>query len=246
MDRQQDHDRTTRLGSRTWPETEATTPSLLLVPLGATEQHGPHLPLATDTLIAEAWAAGVAARIDRAVVAPPLPYGSSGEHQGFVGTLSIGGPALHQVIIELARSAASSFDRIAFLSGHAGNDGTLRQAVDQLRHEGHDAIHLVPTWPNGRFGPIDAHAGRVETSLLLHLRPDLVQLDRAEPGAVEPLAELLPDLVEHGVRAVSANGVLGDPAGASAGEGARLLDDLIERTATRLSEPPHGRPATTA
>ncbi|MEL6982150.1 MAG: mycofactocin biosynthesis peptidyl-dipeptidase MftE, partial [Actinomycetota bacterium] len=205
--------------------------------LGATEQHGPHLPLATDTIIAEAWAVGVAERIEGAVAAPALPYGSSGEHQSFAGTLSIGGPALHHVAVELARSASPGFTRLDFLSGHAGNDGTLREVVDQLRHEGHDAIHLVPTWSTERFGPIDAHAGRVETSLLLHLRPDLVRLDEAEPGAVEPLSELLADLVRGGVGAVSANGVLGDPSGSTAEEGRRLLDDLIDRTVERLDRP---------
>lgn len=243
MDRNEDHDRTDRLGSRTWPETEATSSSLLLLPLGATEQHGPHLPLATDTIIAGAWAAGVAARIDGAVAAPPLPFGSSGEHQHFAGTLSIGGPALHLVAIELARSAASSFGRLAFLSGHAGNDHTMRQVIEQLRDEGHDALHLVPTWATERFGPVDAHAGRIETSLMLHLRPELVRLERAEAGAVEPLTDLLDDLIASGVRAVSANGVLGDPAGASAEEGLRLLDDLIDRTVDRLTGPAPPRPS---
>src|SRR4051812_45881757 len=90
------------------------TGDLLVFPLGATEQHGPHLPLGTDTIIANA----LAASLD-AVVAPALPYGSSGEHAGFAGTLSIGRDALITVLVELVRS--SSFARVLFVSGHGGD-----------------------------------------------------------------------------------------------------------------------------
>jgi len=100
-------------------------PSMVLIPLGATEQHGPHLPLSTDTTIAVHWATRVAAELRAhhiaAVVAPALPYGSSGEHQMFPGTLSIGQDALVTVLIELIRSASADYDRIVLLSGHAGN-----------------------------------------------------------------------------------------------------------------------------
>lgn len=212
--------------------------SMLLIPLGASEQHGPHLPIETDTIIATAWADAVAARMDGAVVAPPLPYGSSGEHQDFPGTLSIGGPVLQQVVIELARSAAETFDRLVLLSGHAGNDGALREATGQLRHEGHDVLHLVPWWPTGSFGPIDAHAGRTETSLLLHLAPDRVRLELAEAGNTDDLADVLDRLMADGVAAVAPNGVLGDPGGATADEGRSLLANLVERTVERLSRPP--------
>src|SRR3712207_8629966 len=86
----------------------AVTGDLLVVPLGATEQHGPHLPLGTDTVIASA----LAASLD-AVVAPALPYGSSGEHAGFPGTLSIGREALVHVLVELVRSCG--FARVLFV-----------------------------------------------------------------------------------------------------------------------------------
>jgi creatinine amidohydrolase len=222
-----------RLGWRTSGELAGRRPSTLLVPLGATEQHGPHLPLGTDTILALAWAEGVARRLAGAVVAPVLPYGSSGEHQGFPGTLSIGGPALELVVVELARSAASTFDRTVFLSGHGGNAEPLDRAVGRLRAEGHDVARLVPTWP-GR--DVDAHAGRTETSLMLHLRPELVGPARAA-GDTRPLVEILPALRSGGVAAVSANGVLGDPTGADAADGRALLDDLIERTLATLARP---------
>jgi mycofactocin system creatininase family protein len=190
------------------------TGAVLVIPLGATEQHGPHLPLGTDTIIATA----LAASLD-AVVAPALPFGSSGEHAGFAGTLSIGREALIAVLVELVRS--SSFERTLFVNGHGGNVEPVAAAVRQLRDEGHAVWAWSPS-----FGG-DAHAGRVETSLLLALEPRLVGEPR-EAGNTEPLSALLPRLREAGVRAVAPNGVLGDPRGASAEEGRALLAAAIE------------------
>jgi len=226
-----------RLGSQSWRSLATLDASLLVVPLGATEQHGPHLPLDADTRIASAWADRVAARLPGAVVAPPLPYGSSGEHQGFSGTLSIGQQALRGVLIELVRSARHSFELVVLLSGHAGNAEPVTTAVTQLRHEGHRLIALFPTWDERAVGSdVDAHAGRVETSLLLHLAPETVELDMAAVGNTEPLDALLDDLRSGGVASVSPNGVLGDPAGASPAEGQRLLDDLVDRAVAATGE----------
>src|SRR6478752_10318203 len=85
-------------------------PAVAIVPLGATEQHGPHLPLGTDTTIACALAFGLAAARDDVVVAPALPYGSSGEHAGFPGALSLGQAALETTLVELVRSAEAFSD----------------------------------------------------------------------------------------------------------------------------------------
>ncbi len=219
----------TDLGSLASPEVDPSG-LVLLVPLGATEQHGPHLPLDTDTRVAVAACGALAARRPDVVVAPALPYGSSGEHAGFAGTLSIGQDALELVAVELVRSA-DAFAGVVLVSGHGGNAQPLARAATTLRAEGRRVVAWSP-----RVVGSDAHAGRTETSLLLHLAPDVVHLDRAEPGATEPLVDLMPRLVAGGVAAVSPNGVLGDPAGASAEEGEAILGALVadlDATVTR-------------
>jgi mycofactocin precursor peptide peptidase len=219
----------TSLDATTWPEAggfEASA-AVLLVPVGSTEQHGPHLPLTTDTDIAVALVAGARRRDPRAVGAPALPYGASGEHQDFAGTLSIGNEATEALLVELGRSALSTFGQVVFVSTHGGNAAALRRA---LEHFGAADRERVASWSPRWSG--DLHAGRTETSLMLAVAPDRVHLDRAEAGPLEPAPSLLPVLRRVGVRAVSPNGVLGDPAGADADEGRRLLeaavDDLVE------------------
>lgn len=195
----------------------------LLLPLGATEQHGPHLPLDTDTRLAVAVAEGAAARLAGTVVAPPIAIGASGEHAGFAGTLSIGTKVLADVLVEIVRTAGPEFTRVVVINGHGGNVYALRAATATCASEGRP----LDAW-SVRLPGADAHAGRTETSLLLHLAPELVRLDHAEPGNTDPLAELLPTMMEAGVRSVSSNGVLGDPTGASAEEGAALLTSLVD------------------
>ncbi|MFI7004752.1 mycofactocin biosynthesis peptidyl-dipeptidase MftE [Nocardia sp. NPDC050175] len=214
----------------TWPEAgeRAAADAILAVAIGATEQHGPHLPLSTDTDIASALCARLAAVRADVLVAPAIPYGASGEHAGFPGTLSIGQAALELLVVELCRSATDTFDRILLVNWHGGNLEPLRRAETLLRSESRDVRVYLPRYQG------DLHAGRSETGVQLALSPDRVRLDRAEVGDVRPLAQLMPLLRGAGVRSVSANGVLGDPTAASADEGAALLDhlttDLLDRT----------------
>ncbi|MGE3619549.1 MAG: mycofactocin biosynthesis peptidyl-dipeptidase MftE [Acidimicrobiia bacterium] len=207
------------LSTLAWPDLDPGR-TLLAVPLGATEQHGPHLPVGTDTLVAEALADRLARARTDLVVAPALAYGSSGEHRGFPGTLSIGQAALELVVVELVRSA-DAFAGVVLVSAHGGNAEPLARAVATLGAEGRRVLSWSPRVPGG-----DAHAGRTETSLLLALHPEVVRRDRVAAGETTALADLLPRLRSAGVAGVSGNGVLGDPRAATAAEGATLVAEL--------------------
>jgi creatinine amidohydrolase len=221
-----------QLADLAWPAVAgACGRSVLAIPFGSTEQHGPHLPLSTDTDIAVALCERLAAARADVLVAPVVPYGSSGEHAAFPGTLSIGQQALELLVLELGRSAAATFARQVFVCAHGGNAEAMARAVARLRAESRDVGLFLPRWDG------DPHAGRAETSMLLAVHPHRVDMRRAEPGDTRPLAEIWPVLTTQGVHAVSANGILGDPRGADASEGAALLDrlagDLIAFVAAR-------------
>lgn len=208
----------------------------LVIPVGSTEQHGPHLPLDTDTRIATAVARGVAERLAQAdhgsgwMLAPPIGYGASGEHESFPGTVSIGTSALRLLLVEFGRSAASWARRLVFVNGHGGNMEALAAAVALLRYEGRDV-----GWCSCGVKNADAHAGHTETSVLLHISPDDVAIDERVQGNSAPLADLLPAMRTGGVAAVSEVGVLGDPTNATAAEGARLLAEMVDGCIGRIT-----------
>ncbi len=210
-----------RLGDTTWAAlSERDVPPVLVVPVGSCEQHGPHLPLATDSIVAEALAAGLVETLDpdatRFLIAPTIAVSASGEHQGFAGTLSLGTHETAAVLIELVRSADWA-DGVVFVNGHGGNLAAVSEAVGVLAAE---QRNVLTWWPNAEGG--DLHAGHTETSMLLALAPDLVHARLAVSGP-EPA---LGDLVTHGVHALSPSGVLGDPTGATAEHGHELLRQL--------------------
>jgi mycofactocin precursor peptide peptidase len=219
-----------------WPEVEAGPRRLLVVPLGSLEQHGPHLPMDTDTRIASAVAARACAGRAGVALAPPVGIGASGEHADFPGTLSIGTQALTLLLVELGRHASLHWPRTLLVNGHGGNAPAIAEALARLRAEG----RRCQVWHAGAPGS-DAHAGRFETSIMLALAPDDVRLAVAAPGERRPLEEIMPALRERGVRAVSPNGVLGDPSGASTAEGALLLDRLVAGLDQTLDELLTGR-----
>ena len=217
-----------RLTEATWPDLEGRAP-LVVVPLGSVEQHGRHLPLTTDTAVAVAVAEAAVPSLPGAVLAPALAYGASGEHEDFPGTVSIGTEALRALLVEYGRSVGRWAGRLLVVNGHGGNTDALRSALPLLRAEGRDVAWFPCGVPGG-----DAHAGRTETSLMLHVEPGVVREALAAPGETAPIGELLPRLRAEGVRAVSPDGVLGDPTGAGAAEGTVLLDALVGRLAAAV------------
>ena len=220
-----------RLADLAWPDLTGRAP-LVLLPLGSCEQHGPHLPLDTDSTVACVVAARAAQRLDGDVdvlVAPPQSYGASGEHEGFAGTVSVGHDALRLLITEIGRSMLRWAGRLLVVNGHGGNLVSLTDAVRGLRDESRD----VAWWPCMPPGS-DAHAGHTETSMMLRLRSSAVRKERAVAGPTQPVHLLMDRLVTESVRGVSPSGVLGDPAGARASEGERLLDGMADRLATDI------------
>jgi mycofactocin system creatininase family protein len=207
----------------------------LVIPVGSTEQHGPHLPLDTDTRIAAAVARVVAERladVDRDedwLLAPVIGYGASGEHEGFPGTVSIGTSALRLMLVEVGRSAANWAKRLVFVNGHGGNVEALAAATKVLRTEGRNA-----GWCSCSVQNADAHAGHTETSVLLHISPRDVCTDEWQPGNCAPLAELMPKMRRGGVAAVTELGVLGDPTTATPAEGARIFAEMVDECVGRI------------
>jgi mycofactocin precursor peptide peptidase len=202
------------LGAMTWPDVGAP---IVVVPVGSCEQHGPHLPLHTDTTIAVSLVAALVADRSDCVAAPPITVSASGEHAGFPGTLSIGTSVMADVVVELARSADWA-SGVVFVNGHGGNHPAMQRAAEVFERERRRVLIWWPQLPGA-----DPHAGHTETSLMLAIAPDSVQTDRSEPGP----HPTLPELMRHGVRALSPNGVLGDPTTADADEGAALFDRLV-------------------
>ena len=213
-----------RLGHVTWPDLWGLTRRpIIAVPIGSFEQHGPHLPLDTDTRIANALAEGLVASFELGdvLIGPTLTMSSSGEHAGFPGTLSIGADVVEHLVVELVRSADWS-GGVVLINGHAGNARPVQRAVNRLLGEDR---RVLAWWPHVRNG--DAHAGESETSMMLAIAPALVRMTKAEAGRPEPLVDLIDELRANGVRAVSPNGVLGDPRKATANHGKALLTRLI-------------------
>jgi len=222
----------TGLGDMTWPEAQdrAEAGAVLVVPIGSTEQHGPHLPLSTDTDIALALCdkLGDSSEVD-VVIAPTIAYGSSGEHEKFSGTISIGQNALELLIVEVCRSATASFDRVLLVSAHGGNVGPVQRATTKLQGESRAVRSFIVRCAG------DAHAGHTETSIQLALHPQRVHMDKAVVGNTSSLGELMPTLRTSGVGAVSDSGILGDPTRATAGEGAVILDQLATNLLAELA-----------
>lgn len=240
------------LADMTWPEVAeavAAGKTTVILPLGATEQHGTHLPLGTDTFRAAALAERVAARLPDALIAPALPIGCSDEHSGFSGLLSLDTDTLVSIIVDCARRmVAWGVRRLVLLSAHGGNDAALTCAVARLRHDLPDLRVWLPddllvvgdaTLEIARqdgitLEMIGLHAGEGETSEMLCVRPDLVRRERGVTGYTGNMEAIIPRLREVGLQPVTPNGILGDPTGADAERGARYLEARAAAIAATL------------
>lgn len=206
----------------------------------STEQHGPHLPEATDALLGAAYAEGLARKLGDALVAPVIRPACSEHHMAFPGSLTIP-PSLLRDLLDhyLASLRRHGFTRFVVFSSHGGNYPVLADWARRRPHEDATVISDIAIFDAGfeairRFGRTDTagpHADVIETSMMLHLHPDLVHMDRAAPGFEGELK--LEELLRQGMRAVSANGIIGNPVGATAEMGAACLDAIVEALASR-------------
>lgn len=228
--------------------------TLAVLPVGSLEQHGPHLPVATDHLIAQA-VAEAAARQAAAdcslLLLPPLAYTKSDEHAWAAGTVWLSATTLLAVCDDIGRSlAASGLRRLAFVNAHGGNTALLTVALRELRvHHGLYTFLLPVSLPAAEAGETAAserglgvHAGLTETSAMLHLHPDLVDMTKARRAVPERLADLThvgfgkPVAFGWTSDDLSATGVVGDPTGATAELGRRLVAAATDATAAALRE----------
>ena len=190
--------------------------AIVVLPLGAWEQHGSHLPLNTDSIIINAVVEAAVKQVMNATmfIAPTLAITASDEHDGFSGTLSTGTEALVQSVVAICRSASWARG-VCIANGHGGNADALQHIASALHHEG--ITHSIWSLPSYKGG--DMHAGHTETSLMLYLQPEAVRTDAIEPGTSGSPSDLVDSMRSGGVKAVSVNGVLGDPTTATAAHG---------------------------
>lgn len=234
-----------RLGQMSWTalgERLAQGSLDVIVPLGALEQHGPHLPLDTDALIAEAVADRAARAVGECVVSPCLPIGASSHHLAFPGTASLSDSTLRDVLAQVIRTLLGHGFRSAYLvTGHAGNVGAMAAAIAELDPADRQRVVSFDDWPAQRDAvhrvaearynmdreQVGTHAGHFETSILLAIAPDRVDMSSAVAGHIGPAAAASAKLRSEGMAALSPVGVVGDPRGATAEAGEHYLDALV-------------------
>ena len=232
------------LDQLSWPEVRDEIESgrdTVVIAFGATEQHGLHMPLATDALLGDHFARLVAERLD-AFVAPTVRVGCSSHHLDFPGTLSLEDETFHAIVADHVRSLARhGFKRVVLLPSHGGNFAPLAAALEKLGEvEGTKAFALTDVTALLQIAQVGQedygvplsegglHAGEWETSMLLAIHPELVHLDRGEAGFTGDMQEAIQGISRRSVKEISENGAVGDPARASAEHGQRYWEAVLE------------------
>lgn len=227
-----------RIERLTWPEIEkaiAEGRRRVVICAASSEQHGPHLPEATDAMIGEELSVRLARRLGDALVAPVIRPGCSDHHLGFAGTISIS-PELLMSLLDayVASLRRHGFERFAVISSHGGNYPVLARWQPADRSgvtvaadvDGFTGAMLNGLREHGREDRTIPHADGSETAEMLVIAPELVHLDRAATGFVGDLD--LETLLSRGMRALTANGVLGEPVGVTAAMGETVLERVVD------------------
>jgi len=233
----------------TWPKLGQATNAIALLPLGAVEQHGPHLPVGTDTHIVTALAADVERLLpELLLLCPTLAFGASHHHLAFGGTISLRPQRYTQLLVDLVDSLLQSgFRRIVLLNGHGGNITPARQALAELALAAPSAnIALATYWEMAGSvfagdapmeSPALSHACEYETSLMLHLQPHLVDMHRTERSRAASATDWVgweDEVAYRGVslsrrtEQVSSNGSSGEPQRGTAAKGDHLYRHALD------------------
>lgn len=227
------------LAELTWTDAADYDPDVVVIPVGSTEQHGPHAPLATDVLTAQAVAtAGVDAYDGTALITPTLPIGVSPEHRAFPGTLWLSPDTIRAVITDTVRSLAHhGWSRVVIANGHGGNTTALQEAAAHLTRT--EPVYVtVFTWFDavGDHAAEMGHAGPLETAMLQYHHPDLVHTDRlaaARDGGTDRWGEWVGRVnLAYDTDEFTENGVVGDPTTSTPDLGR----ELTTTAATALAE----------
>ena len=233
---------------------ELSRDSIVVLPLGAIEQHGPHLPLNTDFVVADAVSRAAVEKFGaetNAWLLPTLPFTKSNEHAWAAGTMWLSATTMMSVIDDIGRCvAATPAKKIMFINGHGGNSALMAMMNRELRLKyGLQTFLAHPHMPADQGGSsaeselgMGVHGGVDETSVMLHLRPDLVDMSLAVRRVPEGLAKN--EQVKFGGRVAFGwlsndffpEGHIGDPTGASADLGARMFSGAVESLGTAMKE----------
>ncbi|MFQ5593139.1 MAG: creatininase family protein [Anaerolineae bacterium] len=235
-----------KLAEMTWPEVEEALDQgvdTVVVTFGSTEQHGLHLPLCTDYLWGEYLGERVALQLGNALLAPSLRIGCSEHHMAFPGSITLSKETFIKVVVDYCNSLSRhGFNNIVLIPTHGGNFAPLAEAVESTADNLSDTniiaytdlMELMDvTAPIAMARGVTpeeagAHAGEWETSMMMALRPELVAMDKAEAGYMGDMKSAAPIVFEQGFRALTHNGVLGDPEKADPKSGEAYLDELVD------------------
>jgi creatinine amidohydrolase len=238
-----------RLAALTSAELDARSERLVVVPVGAIEQHGPHLPLDTDTLLAASVAEAIVERTPGTLLGPTLELGCSSHHSSFPGTLSLRTDTFVGIVVDLCRSLARADRTVVLLNAHGGNRAQLDVALTKLSLEG-IRTYAFTYWQMLEDVVVDelgeegrnacGHACALETSLMQHLHPERVRTSAIPADGTPPTWPDPHMFSRDAVRVVRpfdeirADGVIGRPSLATPALGRRLFDAAVERGALTI------------